>query len=163
MRAALILLAICVGLAGTAHAQGKSVRHPETGSPYLSLTLPDSWSSQVDPSGNLIIFNVATTAGFSITVAQDSGTLDALAAGSMQVAKAMPPSFAGSAMLAPAAAGNLYYSAIETAAGPTLNLRMTLVRIDPTHIASVTMLTKRDAPPADLAEAERVQQSIKVN
>jgi hypothetical protein len=162
MKALLIAIAMCMGLAGAAHAQGKTIRYPAQGSPSFNVTLPEAWTSQIDSSDNLIVSSASKTVSFSMSWIEDRRELDALAAEAFELAGATKPFFGGALAFQPSVAGKLFFSTL-TISNQTLNARMAMARIDSDHVAAATMVSRQSAPPADLAEAERVQQSIRIN
>lgn len=139
--ASLAALFLVVHLAGAASAQTRTVRHPETGSPAITIDLPGDWTTRIDPDKNLIIAGPDNTVAFSITVTDDDGeyTVDDFARDSLDQAGAKSVAFAGEGLIPPLI-GNDYTAKIPVD-GQTLNLRMLIVRSLPTTIISATMIT----------------------
>ena len=45
----------------TVEAQTRTIRHPEAGSPALTVDVPDGWTSTIDDSNNLILASPTRT------------------------------------------------------------------------------------------------------
>jgi hypothetical protein len=159
----LAALAIMAFSAMPASAQSKTVRHPTTGAPALSVTMPSDWSTQVDADKNLIITSPSRSAAFSLTIIREpasSYTLDSFAREALGYAQATGVAAAGPGAIVPYL-GNTYIGKIS-ANGQSLDLRMVIIKFDGDWYASATMITGGQTTAAQYAEAQTVLNSVKV-
>jgi hypothetical protein len=157
-----ILAALCVGLLGMQAAYAGDERFPKTGNPALSFHMPDTWTSAVDPDGNLILASDERTAAFSLTLVEGNENIDALASEAAKVAGATPPQRNGYAEIS-GFPGAVYFSTMKNDAGVSVNLKIVIVKLGTSHMVSVTRITIDDISPASLEIAEAVLKSMKLS
>lgn len=143
-------------------AQTRTIRHPTTGSPALTVMIPGGWSSSVDPDNNLILTSPTTTTAFSLSlVPNDPGyTLDRFAREALSVAKAEGVTPSGEEMIPPYNGSR--YTATMPMNGMALNLKMVIVGVEGDKVASATMISRPTTSAEDLAVAEMVLKTIRV-
>jgi hypothetical protein len=165
MKAALVFLValfLSVASADPAGAQTRTVRHPDFGSPALTVDLPGDWTSTIDPDNNLIIAGPGDTVAFSLSVADDAPeyTLEEFAKAAFGVANVNDVTSGGDAMIPPYS-GGAYLGHMETG-GQTLSLRMLVVRVPTDKIVSATMITGPDSSAEDTAVGEMILKTIRI-
>lgn len=139
----------------------RDLRHPTSGDPALTVSVPDDWSSTDDRVGNLLLHSADRSMGFSLTVTTGGEPLDKIAADAMEVAHATPPT--GKAPFSISGyAGFSYDSTLTNASGTRLILKIFMVRIDADHIASCTRIEGPDVSPDQHALTERIVASLRV-
>lgn len=125
-------------------------RLPGDGSPAFRVTAPDSWTTARDDVGNLRVMAADRSGALVFNLVANPAVagadLDQVAAQSLKVAKAEPFVAAEDAVI-DGHPGRAYASRVVTPAG-TLAIRLVLVRLDDTHLASETELLRADASPA---------------
>ncbi|MBS0296507.1 MAG: hypothetical protein JSR45_09355 [Proteobacteria bacterium] len=143
----------------TSPATAAVERLPDGGAPAFQVTVPDGWTSARDGVGNLRIMagdkSGALVLNLVAHAAVAGADLDQVAAESLKVAKAEPFSAAEDAMV-DGHPGRAYVSRVVTPAG-ALSIRLVLVRLDDTHLASETELLRADANPA---QAKALREAI---
>ena len=154
----LALAFISVVLAATS-AQAETLRLPSSGDPAFVVELPDGWMHRVDDAGNLILGAPDHSAGFSLSIVEYSGALDDAAVGVMKAAKAGPPQNLGPAQVS-GYRGYIYDSTMANDAGVQLLLRCVLVKLDTTHVASMSMITGIDASAGEYIAARDVLNAV---
>jgi hypothetical protein len=152
--ALLLALALC-----PAAVQAREVRYPETGAPSMTFSVPDDWETQLDSVGNMLVIPVDKSGGFSLTLAEYAGGLDDLATEVMTGAGADPAAKSGNDAIS-GFQGFDYESALVNKSGVRTLWHLVLVRIDPTHIASVMMITTESASPEQRAALATLFKSI---
>jgi hypothetical protein len=157
-----LLTALCFGLLTLQAAYAGDERFPKTGNPALSFHMPDAWTSAVDADGNLILTSDEHTAAFSLTLMEGNENIDTLAAEAAKVAGATPPQRNGYAEIS-GFPGAVYFSTMKNGAGVSVNLKMVIVNVGPSHMVSVTRITIDDITPASLEAAEAVLKSMKLS
>ena len=156
----LILLGWALCFASSVSA--KDMRFPASGNPAFSFRMPDNWTSSIDPSGNLLLASANRSTGFSLTHAVSSASLDELANEALGIAKAdetrarAPASISGFA-------GVSYTTTMKNEAGVKLRVKVVVVRIDKTHVASCTKIEAESNSAEDRKVAETVLQSMKLS
>ncbi len=165
MKTALAFLAALVVFAFSAapvEAQTRTIRHPATGSPALTVMVPSGWNSSVDPDNNLILTSPTATTAFSLSlVPNEPGyTLDQFAREALDVAEAKAVTLAGQEMIPPYN-GSLYTGTMPMN-GQTLNLKMVIVTVEGDRVASATMISRTTTSAEDLAVAEMVLKTARV-
>jgi hypothetical protein len=125
-------------------------RLPSDGAPAFQVSVPDGWTTARDAVGNLRLMAADKSGAVVLNLVARSAVagadLDRVAAESLKVAKAEPFASAEDAMV-DGHPGRAYLSRIVTPAG-ALTVRLVLVRLDDTHLASETGLLRADASPA---------------
>jgi hypothetical protein len=164
MKALLITLLVTLGLAAAAEA--RQVRWPATGTPAITVEVPDDWTNAPDTRGvNLLLRNATGAVSFSIylgKVPAQPGDLGMLASA---VKTSLGPSVQSYALEGPGTFRG-YVSEVYNAAisrdGKIAQTRLTFYRIDDANIGSVSLLTGSTATAADKAQAAAVFDSIRV-
>jgi hypothetical protein len=125
-------------------------RLPDDGSPAFRVMAPDGWTATRDGVGNLRLMAADKSAAVVLCLVSQSAVagvdLDQVAVESLKAAKAEPYTGAEDAMV-DGHPGRAYASRVVTSAG-VLAIRLVLVRLDDTHLASETELLRADATPA---------------
>ena len=158
MKALLLLAALALSVVGIAEAQ--VIRHPASGSPAIEVDLPADWTSTIDDSDNLIITSANKTVAYSITVAPESRSTAEIAKESMEMAGGEEIADQGAGVITPYA-GSLF-TGILPISGMRLKLRVIIVKPDPSHFVSVTLVANPAATTASLGEAALVLSNMKV-
>jgi hypothetical protein len=111
---------------------------PESGTPAFEIDVPDGYQLSRDGDGNLYLLANDHSGGIVLNIVAADGAgamnLDELAAQSMTVAKAPPPSRQEPGQIG-GVRGITYYSSIP-ADGGTVSVKLTLVKLDANHVAS---------------------------
>jgi hypothetical protein len=158
-RLLLIAAALCWALA-PGLARATDMRFPQTGNPALSFHMPDDWTSQVDSDGNLIIVSGAHDSSIAMSVVTvGPEEFDQLAAEIMKAANANPPQRIGPVTVS-GFSGFDYSSTMSNASGVAINLKLIIVRPDPNHIASVTLITVQGISSEGYAAGQGVIDSL---
>lgn len=146
---------------GAAPVEARRVQQPQTGAPALVLDIPDTWGFQYDESGNLIAFNEDRSVAFSVTVAEDAAygpdqfvqEAAAMAGGAVQRVGAVQ--VAG-------VSGVRHRGSIVSGNGMTLSLQIDGARIDPLHMATLSLITRPTTTQQALETASAVIQSARI-
>jgi len=147
-------LSVAGGLAALALAAAPALaaveRAPTDGAPAFQVSVPDGWTTTRDAVGNLRLMAADKSGAVVLNLVARSevagADLDRVATESLKAAKAEPFASAEDAMV-DGHPGRAYLSRIVTPAG-ALAVRLVLVRLDDTHLASETGLLRADASPA---------------
>lgn len=150
------MLLLTLALALLAPLSAKDVRHPATGSPAYSFTIPDDWITQDGGSGNLLIMDPKRSTIVVILVVPSTDALDKIAAEAIEVAKATPPSRKEPTSIS-GCAGFTWYSTVQNPNSLVLSLEMTIVKIDDHTVASASLLIV----PGVTAEAEATARRVR--
>jgi hypothetical protein len=134
-----------------APAQAGVEHQPQSGTPAYEVDVPDGWQVSRDADGNLYLLAADHSGGLVLNIIGGLDTtslnLDDLANQSMKVANAPP--FTRSE---PATVGGMrataYYSGIAQTGGGTVSVRLTLVKVDATHVASDAAIRSATITPA---------------
>ncbi len=166
MKTALALLAaLFLYVAGSqpADAQTRTVRHPASASPALTVDLPGGWTTSIDPDNNLIIVSPNTGAAFSLTLTQDEPgyTLDRFAREALGVAQAYDIKPAGAEMIPPFT-GSLYFAKMKPDGGQALDLKMIITKVDADKIASATLISGPGTSAEEKAMGEMILKTVRV-
>jgi hypothetical protein len=149
--------------AQTVEAQTRTIRHPETGSPALTVDVPDGWTSTVDDSNNLILASPTRTVAFSLSVIANEPTprtLDEFAREVLATAKAYELQAPVEDMLPPYP-GAIYVGKLD-AGTSTVGLKMLIVKFDANSFASATMITGASATTEQTAVGGMVLKTVRV-
>lgn len=144
-------------------AQTRTVRHPATGSPALTVDLPGGWNTSIDPDNNLIIVSPETGAAFSLTLTQDEPgyTLDRFAREALGVAQAYDITPAGPEMIPPFT-GSLYFAKMKPDGSQALDLKMIITKVDADKIASATLISGPGTSAEEKAMGEMILKTVRV-
>ena len=146
--AALVLM-----LSTIAQAQ-QPVRIPQQGEPAYAFDAPPGWKIVYDEHHNLQFVK----GGAFLQLSMASGAalagleMDSLAAQILKAA-AFPPFKSRQVGAIAGRPGRIYFAA-KSQSGVTVELSLTLVRLDDTHVATLTRVTRVGVPAADLASLE---------
>jgi hypothetical protein len=119
-------------------------RFPETGQIAFVLNIGDDWVAKPDNSGNMILRPPGNFAGLSLSVIQDKASAtasrDEVASAILAAATAQPfykhePSSIGSVK------AEAYYSTMVNASKVNLDVKLIIVQIAQTHVATLTVIT----------------------
>ena len=138
-----------------ASASAESVRFPETGDPAFVIETPDGWTHKPDGDGNMLLVAGDTSASYSLTLSTYSDSLDALADAAMKVAGGEPPQKMGPTKVS-GFRGYAYDSELANQAGVKINTHLVIVKLDASHVASMTRLTIENISPEDFAAADSI-------
>jgi hypothetical protein len=141
VRSAAITFAIFL----TGAAAAKDLQYPETGPVAFVLHLPDTWTTKLDDSGNMLIISPDHTSSLSLTVAQEDAnslklTADEFANATLAVAQAEsfnkhePSSIGGTS-----AEG--YYSRMVNPSGVKISVKLNVIKSVHDYIVTETILT----------------------
>ncbi len=136
-------------------ARAEVVRFPETGAPAFFIATPDGWTHQPDGDGNMLLVAGNKTASYALTISDYSGTLDDLAAGAMKTAGANPPQQMGPIAIS-GFRGYMYDSDMSNDQGTRINVHLVVLKLDASHMASITRLTIDGIGGEDYAAAQSV-------
>ncbi len=142
-------------------APAKDVLFPEKTLPAFTFVLPDDWSSEADTSGNLIMRCPNRTTSIVIFTGVDSSDLDTLAKEALQIAKTAPALRKEPAEIS-GCKGFTYFTTMTNPSGIHLNLEFTLVRTDPTHVASVGLIMADNVAKVDETSSRLVKNGLKL-
>jgi len=151
---ALLLLAPLTTLA-------KDVRFPEKTSPAFTFVLPDDWSAEPDTSGNLIMRNPNRTTSLVIFTGESAEELDVIAREALQVAKAEPAPRKEPFEIS-GCKGFTYFTTMTNPSGVHLTLEMSIVRTDPKHVASASLILAEGVAKADETNSRLVKNGLKL-
>jgi hypothetical protein len=153
----LLALSLAVATAPAAPAAQAQMLHlPKAGAPAFVVSAPPSWRATYDPFGNLqlmapdrsgfVEFSMLEDPSIDRTPAAAVATAAFKSAGAAAFSRTQPGSIAGR----PGEA----FAGVITRAGVPLEMRVVLVKLDPTHYASVAVVRRQSATPAQSAALE---------
>lgn len=155
-------IAVAICLAGAAAA--KDLRYPQTGPIAFVLNLPDTWTTKLDDSGNMLIISPDHTSSLSLTVSpEDANSLkltpDQFANAALAVAKAEPfnkhePSSIGDM------SADGYYSRMVNPSGVKITVKMNVIKSVHDYIVTETILTVASISSAQLDALATVLKGI---
>jgi len=154
-------LALAAILFAGAAANAETVRFPETGAPAIVVTTPADWTHQPDGDGNMLLISGNKSASYALTVGPYDGTLDDLASGAMKSAGANPPQIMGPTAIS-GLRGYMYDTDMVNPSGVHVNVHMVAVKIDPGHMASITLLTVDGIAGTDYQAARSVLENTSI-
>ncbi|MEQ1785128.1 MAG: hypothetical protein ABMA14_27610 [Hyphomonadaceae bacterium] len=160
--AGLAALFMCIAGIDPAAAQTRTVRHPETGGPAITVDLPGDWTTSIDPDNNLIIVGPGSTVAFSLSVVANTEdySLDEFAREAMDTAAVQSVAADGEAMIPPFT-GTTYIGQMPSN-GQTVNLKMLIVKAPPDTILSATMITGDYTTVESTAVGEMILKTLRV-
>ncbi len=139
--------------AAAAPAQAGVEHQPPTGTPAYEVDAPDDWQVTRDDQGNLYLLAADHSGGLVLNMVANIDTatlnLDDLAAQSMVAAQAPPVSRKEPGSLG-GISGMAYYSSIPEPSG-AVSLKLILVKVDASHVASEGRILNNSATPAQAA------------
>ena len=137
-------------------AQAESVRIPKEGSPAFAFDAPPGWRIVYDEYNNLQFFDPANSAMLQLNVMagpeMQGASLEDLAAAVLK-AGTFPPYTHQEVGSISGRAGQTF-SASKPSNGIQLITDLTLVRLDETHVATLTRMKRSDVKPAALSALE---------
>ncbi len=163
MKFALVFLAslfLSVAGAQAVDAQTRTVRHPATGSPAIMVDMPSDWTDSIDTSDNLIIASANRQVAFSITVATEAKSAEAVASEALQLAGAQGITPQGAGAITPYAGS--FFTGTLSMSGQALKLRCVVVKPDADHFVAVTLVTNPAATAVAQGEAALVFSNMKI-
>ena len=140
-------------------AFARDLRHPASGEPAFTMTVPDDWTAvTIDGGKSLGVTSADRRIGFAFTVATTDQSLEEIAKSALTAAKATqleakPTSISGFA-------GRAYSWTYLNASGIKLHTTMILVKLDGKWLVSCTSLEVDGNSPADHQLADKVMQSV---
>lgn len=145
-----------------ASAQTRTVRHPVTGSPAITVTVPDGWASSLDPDNNLILTSSPHATAFSLSVVEDDPayTVDGFARAVLKVVNADAIRADGEDMLPPIV-GSRYLATMKVN-DQLLNLKLVLVQVEPGWFATATLVSLPAASAEQMAVADMMLKTVRV-
>jgi hypothetical protein len=160
VRSATIAVAIC--LAGSVAA--KDLRYPQSGPVAFALNLPDTWTTKVDDSGNLLVNSPDRSSALTLTVTPEDAnslklTADQFANAALAIAKAEPfnkhePSSIGDK------SADGYYSRMVNPSGVKIDVKMNVIKSVQNYIVSETILNVASITRAQLDTLATVLKGI---
>lgn len=139
----MVLVALLLLPAALAEAQ-QSARLPRQGNPAIAVDVPAGWNVRYDDLGNLLITAVERYGGFSISMIEEDAvatrSLPDYAAAFLKEAK-YPPFQRAQATTLAGRSGQDFFTVAKNSSGVGLNVRVILVKLDGTHLVSVTRIT----------------------
>lgn len=154
----LVALVVCAFALIAAPADARVVQHPEAGGPGVTIDIPDTWTTRVS-GRNLIIGNDTRTLGFSITVGQAAPEYDTIA-GLVRPEGATPLVRGEDAIIDGRAAA--VFNATMSGNGGAATLTVRMFELGGGYLASISQITRTDAPLDAIAEAEAALLSVRV-
>jgi hypothetical protein len=144
LRAVVRVAAIAIAMVSAGLAAAKDMRFPETGPIAFVLHIADNWGATPDNSGNLILKAPDNSAGMSLSVIEDKASAtaprDEVAKAILAAASAEPFS-----RHEPASIGGVkaeaYYSKMVNANKVNLVVKLIVVQVAQTHVATLTVIT----------------------
>jgi hypothetical protein len=143
-------------------AQLREVSHPKADLPAFRCLVPDSWSSNVDAAGNLLLANRGRTANFSLTLvpsAKPRESLDELAK-ALLASAVHPPWDSREPAEISGYRGFKYTARVRHTNGVEVLAEVMLVAIDDKQIAACSMLLTDRLSSADESTARLVQAAL---
>jgi hypothetical protein len=156
-----VLSALCWALLTVQPSFAKDMRFPESGDPAFSFRMPDNWTSRVDSDGNMLLTSGDRSAAFSLSHAVDGSSLDDIANGALGVAKADETRMRAAASIS-GFAGLSYATTMTNDAGVKLRVKMIIVRIDETHVATCTKIEANNSSAEQRKVADTVLASMRL-
>jgi hypothetical protein len=156
MRKAFIPLFLFWAFLGASAAQAEALRLPVSGVPAFVVNVPPGWTSQYDKWGNLGFIANDHSASLQLSMVADpsvaSTSLDDIAANVIKAANASPSSRSEPGTIL-AYAGRTYYSGM-TIRNTHLNLKFVIAKIDDTHAAVISFITRDNMTDAQQAQLD---------
>ena len=149
MRTATISALIFAALS-VASAMAGDLRYPQTGTPAFSMRVPDGWTFKTDDNGAMVIEAPDRSAEVVLSFAAFSGTLDQRAANVIkgtaagEAPRGINTKFAGHD-------AEVFQTGMFTDTGAHTSIRLYLMRLDPDHVASVSVVVADDITDAQKA------------
>ena len=139
----------------------RDLRHPVSGDPAFTITVPDDWTAvAVDGGKSLSIASANRRIGFALTVDTTDKSASEIAKSALTSTKATlvetrPASISGFS-------GSTYSWTYANAGGVTLRIAMTMIQLEGKWLVSCTKLEVDGNPPAEQQLADTVMQSVKL-
>jgi hypothetical protein len=161
----LVFLAFSAGIGlFSAVARAGDVKFPADKDPAFTFTIPDAWTSADDGKGNLIVKSASRIAAVTLNMVSDQATLkmapEALCKVIFKTGKVEDDGRKEETEL-DGKKGTAYYGTL-TVPGGYSDVKLSLVKVDETHLAVVIVITSRAISPDDLAALEKVLESMKL-
>jgi hypothetical protein len=146
--------AITVAMVVAGLAAAKDMRFPEKGAIAFVLHIADNWTATPDDSGNLILKAPDNSAGMSLSVIEDKASAtsprDDVAKAILAAANAEPFSKHEPSSLGGVKA-EAYYSKMVNANKVNLVVKLIVVQVAQTHVATLSIIT----PASNLSAAQK--------
>jgi hypothetical protein len=152
-----LLLALAVFASVSAPA--RDMRFPEHGNPAFAFEVPDDWTTQIDRFGNMHLTSANHHATFSLTILEDSGPLDDVAADILSMVGA-DAAHSRKPMAISGFQGYKYFSSATKDKDVQINLELTAITLDSKHVATCTLMLVSGLPAAEADPARTVERSI---
>ena len=156
-----LLAALCLAFTATA-AHAGDLTYPKDSKPAFTFKLPDGWVSNDGAGGNLVIHTANSLGVISLIVVDDADSvkmpIDKFAravfdgAGIKTIDKQEDAELAG-------VKGRAYYGVLKPDGTTVVNLKITIIHIDDTHLATLTRACGQGIPDADAAAVDGVIKS----
>lgn len=145
-------------------ARAETVRLPATGTPAYSFNVPDGWIIVYDQYGNLRISAADKSSALLLSMIEDPAvdTTPAaeVAAEIIKSSGAPPYTRTGSGRIAGLAA-DAFYTQLVNDKGVTLDFKLEIVKLDPTHYASQATLSVTDMTPAQTGALDALIEDVR--
>jgi hypothetical protein len=156
-----VVLTLALAWLAPLSALAKDVRFPETGFPAYVIVLPDDWTTQAAEQGNLLLFSPNRTTVMVVLMAESNEPLDKIAKEALELAPAVPDGRKEPTEIS-GCEGFTWFATMKNANNLTLNLEMSIVRIDPEHVSSASLILAQNVSRADESTARLVRNGIKL-
>ncbi len=157
----LVVLTLALALLASLSAPAKELRFPETGVPAYAIVLPDDWITQPADQGNLLLLSANRTAVLVVLVVKSADSLEKNAKDALEQAPAVPDGRKNPTEIS-GCEGFTWFGTMKNAKNLTLNLEMSIVQVDPEHIASASLILVQDVSRADESTARLVRNGLKL-
>jgi hypothetical protein len=157
---ACLLLAVALSFAGVAAAGAAPLRFPDSGAPAFVLDVPAGWTGSPDQAGNYAIVADDHCCAVALSMVTDQALLDSDnedVANKLFEAANVKPSQRSEGAIIGGVGGETFFS--QNGDG-TMNLNVTILRIDPGHMAIVSAVIRADASEEIHAKAADLISSI---
>lgn len=157
-----IVAALVVAVASSAIAE--PVRLPKEGLPAFAFSAPAGWRVVYDPHGNLQFYNPDNSALLQLSIMSGEEmvgqSLEALATEILKTAE-FPPYTRQQASSIEGRAGQVFYTS-TVSEGVTLNLELTLVRLNASTVVTLTRFKRSDVSPAAASALETLVSAVRL-
>ncbi len=151
-----IMVLVC-GFFGITAARSGEVRYPQTGSPALTLHIPDDWVSMDDGGGHMLTGTADLSAAVALSFVNAPGSLDDYAtthlARDAQVARREDITISGHK-------GRAYFGTSTSPIGTNVNAELILIGLDGNRIAVCSTFTAVNLAPDKVAIAQAAVASL---
>jgi hypothetical protein len=159
----LVVLSFLTLSAATARDGLREIVHPAADLPAFRCLVPESWTSEVDATGNLQLANPARTAFLSLSFAHTptpAEAHDALARAVLRDAVSPPWDSREPAEIS--GQQGFHYRARVKSGAAVLRADLVIVALGERHLAAVSLILNERVKPADESTARLVLAAIKL-